>query len=74
MPNVRNTPPRRRAKCPACGRDMSYTHPWVPSHAPEGQDPLKRDYQTAVFTNHNRPEGGRCQVNGPHGFGVEVTW
>lgn len=70
MPHVRHTPKRRRHACPACGRDVAYTHPWVPS----SRGGLERDYRVAVFTNHNTPEGAPCPVNGPHGFGTEVTW
>lgn len=65
MTAVRHTPARRRAACPACGRDVSYTHPWDLSGGSHF-----RDYTTRVFKAHHTPAGKPCDVNGPHGFGV----
>lgn len=73
MPAVRHTPKRRRMDCPSCGRNISYTHPWVPNRLGFGSDPLMRDTNTLVFMAHRKPDNGpKCDVNGPHDRGYSV--
>lgn len=58
--------------CPTCGKDVSYTFPWVPNTG-FGSDRLMRDYDTRVLKEHNRPgTKERCPVNGPHEFGLRM--
>lgn len=72
MPAVRNTPARRRMACPECGKDVSYTHPWVPNTG-IGSDSLMRDYDTRLLKDHNDPETKQpCHVNGPNGRGLHL--
>lgn len=68
MPNVRNTPKRRRMECPRCQRDVAFTNPWVHNNG-WGSGSLMRDTGTVLFSSHKTPEGEPCAVNGPHGFG-----
>lgn len=56
--------------CPECGRNVSFTHPWV-ANTGFGSDSLMRDYDSALFTRHNTAQGQPCTVTN-NAFGTPI--
>jgi hypothetical protein len=57
MPNVRHTPKRRRATCPGCGRDISYTTLYFRSN----ESVAAMVYgDKKIFARHKAPDGTEC--------------